>query len=39
MEIKDIAASIQKKLVKELDKKELAIGEIIYNNGNCQVLS
>lgn len=39
MGIKDIAESIQKELIKELDKQELNVGEIIYNNGNCQVLS
>ena len=39
MEIRDIAESTKDELVQNLIKKELAVGEIIYNNGNCQVLS
>ena len=39
MEIKSIAESTDRELTKILDKQELAVGEIIYNNGNCQVLS
>ncbi len=39
MEFTIIAESIKNELLKNLGKQELAIGEIIYNNGNCQILS
>lgn len=39
MEIQKIAESTKDELVKNLDKQELSVGEIIYNNGNCQILS
>ncbi len=39
MEYKNITESVKSELSKKLSKQDLAIGEIIYNNGNCQVLS
>ncbi len=39
MEFKSIAESIKSELSNDLGNQELAIGEIIYNNGNCQILS
>lgn len=39
MEIQSILLSQKEKLKKQLDKQELAFGEIMFNNGQCQVLS
>lgn len=39
MKIKEILKTKRKKLQNSLDKNELALGEIIYNNANCQILS
>ena len=39
MEIQSILLSQKEKLKKLLDKQELAFGEILFNNGQCQVLS
>lgn len=39
MEIQSILLSQKEKLKKILDKQELAFGEIMFNNGQCQVLS
>jgi len=39
MEIQSLLLSQKEKLKKLLDKQELAFGEIMFNNGQCQVLS
>lgn len=39
MEIAEIIKKQIDKLREQLDKKELALGEIIFNNGECQILS
>ena len=39
MEIESTLFSQKEKLKKQLDKQELAFGEIMFNNGQCQVLS
>ncbi len=39
MEIAEIIKNQIDKLCEHLDKNELALGEIIYNNGRCQILS
>ncbi|MEI6750702.1 MAG: hypothetical protein WCM93_16215, partial [Bacteroidota bacterium] len=39
MNIQEIIALQKNRLKNQLDKKELAIGEITFNNGQCQILS
>lgn len=39
MDIKEVVKAQKEKLQKILDKNHLATGEIIFNNGNCQILS
>ncbi len=39
MNIKEIVEAQKQKLKGELTKEELAWGEIIFNNGNCQILT
>ncbi len=39
MEIQKIIFQQKQKLAKLLNKQELALGEIIFNNGQCQILS
>lgn len=39
MKISEIISSQKDRLKTQLDKQELAIGEIIFNNGQCQILS
>lgn len=39
MEIQSILHSQKEKITKLLDKQELAFGEILFNNSQCQVLS
>lgn len=39
MDIAVIIKDYKSKLQEETDKKELAFGEIIFNNGECQILS
>jgi len=39
MEIAEIVKKQIKKLREQLDKNELALGEITFNNGGCQILS
>jgi SNF2 family DNA or RNA helicase len=39
MSIKEIVKAQKEKLQAFLDKNQLALGEIIFNNGNCQILS
>jgi SNF2 family DNA or RNA helicase len=39
MDIRLIITSQKEKLKEQLNREELALGEIIYNNGQCQVLS
>nr|NQU91692.1 DEAD/DEAH box helicase [Bacteroidota bacterium] len=39
MSIKEIIKAQKEKLQQQLDKNELALGEIIFNNANCQILS
>ena len=39
MEIQSILLSQKEKLKELLDKQELAFGEILFNNSQCQVLS
>ena len=39
MEIKEIISSQKEKLQSTLSPQELALGEIIFNNGQCQVLA
>jgi SNF2 family DNA or RNA helicase len=39
MSIKEIVKAQKEILNALLDKNQLALGEIIYNNGNCQILS
>jgi len=39
MKIQDIIIAQKEKLSNHLDKQELATGEIIFNNGRCQIMS
>ncbi len=39
MSIKEIVKAQKESLNARLDKNQLALGEIIFNNGNCQILS
>ena len=39
MNLRNIIAVQKEKLSQLLDQKELALGEILYNNGECQILS
>jgi ERCC4-related helicase len=39
MELREIIVLQKEKLEKQLNKQELAFGEIIFNNGRCQILS
>ena len=39
MNINEIVQKTRQELEEQLNKKELAHGEIIYDNGNCQILS
>ena len=39
MELKEIISTQKDKLQQLLEKGELALGEILYNNGECQILS
>ena len=39
MKIQDIIIEQKEKLTNHLNKNELATGEIIFNNGRCQILS
>ena len=39
MEVQEIIRSQKEKLNKILDKKEIALGEIIYLENECQILS
>ena len=39
MKLKKTIQQTKLRLQKQLDKKELAYGEIIFNNNNCQILS
>ncbi|MBM3405425.1 MAG: DEAD/DEAH box helicase [Bacteroidetes bacterium] len=38
-DIKELVKLVKERLQKEMEKREIALGEIIYNNANCQVLS
>ena len=39
MDIQKIILLQKEKLRNELSRQELALGEIIFNNGQCQILS
>ena len=39
MSILEIISSVKEKMADSLDKQEIAMGEIIFNSGCCQILT